>query len=318
MSRLSLLAASLLLVGTTAAAEGSAESAETAHERHAHAGLDVRPGDQMLYNPAFGEQVYHTHPAGMWMVSYRFMRMGMSGLRDGTEDVPVERVSPVGSTPYGYMMTPTKMTMDMNMLMVMYGLGDRLTLMAMANYQSNSMDMLMNMGMGNVPQPAMKTSGLGDTEFRGAYKITSSLTGSLGLGIPTGGINERMSMMGMDFRAPYDMQLGSGTWDLKPSLTYDHLGDDGRWNCGAQASYNYHIGKNKHDYTFGDSIRLAGWLQRAFGPATSWLRLTFTHTGRIRGQDGEIAKILDPVMGVPMPSAVPRNHGGQRFDGQLA
>lgn len=315
MCRLSLLVlANLLFVGTAAAAEDLAESAEAAHGHHAHAGHDVLPGAQMLYKPAFGEHIYHTHPEGTWMVGYKFMRVSMNGLRDGTSDVPVENVSPVGSTPYGYMVTPTRMTMDMNMLMAMYGLSDRLTLMAMANYQSNSMDMLMNMGMGNVPQPAMKTSGFGDTELTGIYKIANSLMGSLGLGIPTGSIDKRMSMMGMTFRAPYDMQLGSGTWDIKPSLTYDHVGDDAKWNCGAQASYNYHIGKNKHDYSLGDSIKLTGWLQRALGPATSWLRLAFADTGRIRGRDGEIAKIL---VDAPMPDADPRNYGGQRLDGLI-
>ena len=85
-------------------------------------------GSQMLFNPAFGDDIYHAHPAGMWMVNYKFMHMAMDGLRDGTRNVPVDKVSPVGSKPYGYMMTPTNMTMDMQMLMVMYGLTDRLTL----------------------------------------------------------------------------------------------------------------------------------------------------------------------------------------------
>src|SRR5512139_1918597 len=131
-------------------------------EQHFHAGHDMAPGAMLTFNPAFGDTIYHLHPAKMWMVNFRFMRMDMDGLRDGTTDVPVEKVSPVGSSPYGYMMTPTKMTMDMYMLMVMYGVTDRLTLMAMGGYQYNRMDMLMNMGMGNIAQPPMRTDGIGD------------------------------------------------------------------------------------------------------------------------------------------------------------
>ena len=45
------------------------------------------PGAQMLFNPAFGDPLYHTHPAGMWMVNFKYMHMDMDGLRDGTKNV---------------------------------------------------------------------------------------------------------------------------------------------------------------------------------------------------------------------------------------
>ncbi len=74
------------------------------------------------------------------------------------------------------------------MFMVMYGITDRLTVMAMANYQVNKMDMLMDMGPGKMitGEPPMSTSGFGDTELRGIYKINKYLVGSLGLSLPTG------------------------------------------------------------------------------------------------------------------------------------
>jgi hypothetical protein len=251
------------------------------------------------------------------MVNYKFMHMDMSGLRDGTTDVPVDKVSPIGSKPYGYMMTPTRMTMDMHMLMVMYGVTDRITVMAMANYQANKMDMLMNMGMGNMSMSPMRTSGFGDTELRGIYKINGYLIGSLGLSLPSGDIDKEFETMGMRFRAPYDMQLGSGTYDLKPALTYNVLSDDAKWNWGAQAMYTYHIGKNKNGYSLGDSFKVTSWLQRALGPVTSWFRLAFNDTGRIKGQDPEIQKLLDSVTGAPTPDADPHNYGGQRLDGLI-
>jgi nitrous oxide reductase accessory protein NosL len=304
-----------------AAEEEIGKGAETAHEGHMHAGHNMGPGAQMLFNPGFGDDIYHTHPAGMWMFNYKFMRMNMSGLRDGTSDVSVDKVIPMVGTKYGYMMAPTRMTMDMHMMMVMYGITDRLTLMAMVNYQVNRMDMLMNMGKGkgNTSEPPMRASGIGDTELRGVYKINKYLVGSLGLSLPTGDIENEFETMHRKYRMPYDMQPGSGTYDLKPALTYNALSDDAKWNWGAQAMYIWHTGKNGNDWSYGDSIKVTSWLQRSMGPFTSWLRLAYNDTDRISGHDAEIDKLLDPnpMKGASSPDADPRNYGGQRLDGLI-
>jgi hypothetical protein len=275
----------------------------------------------MLFNPAFSDDIYHVHPAGMWMATYKFMHMDMRGLRDGTSDVDQSSVGFMRNKPYNYMMIPTSMTMDMHMFMVMYGVTDRLTLMAMGNYLHNEMEMLMDMGPGRMitTEPPMRTSGFGDIELRGIYKINNYLTGSLGLGLPTGSIEEEFETMHKIFRAPYDMQLGSGTYDLKPALTYNGLSDDGKWNWGAQAMYTIRLGKSENDWSFGDSLKMTGWLQRALGPLTSWARLAYNNTGRIRGEDPEIRKLNHPTMGMgaPMPDADTNNYGGQRLDGLI-
>jgi nitrous oxide reductase accessory protein NosL len=284
--------------------------AQTGHG-HDHSG----PGGALMSNPATGVDIYHTHPAGSWMVNYKFMHMVMNGLRDGTSDVAATSVTPQGSQPYGYMMAPTSMTMNMNMLMLMYGLTDRLTLMATVTYQEKSMDMVMNMGMGNRPMSTMSTRGIGDSELRAIYQISKEWNGSLGVSLPTGNIDQNFTTMGMQFRAPYDMQLGSGTYDLIPALTYSALSDDKNWNWGAQASYAFHLGENQNDYTLGDIFNLTAWLRRAFGPATAWFRIAYNYTDRIHGSDPEIAKLLDPVMGASTPDADPKNYGGQRIDG---
>ena len=284
---------------------------------HQHMGHDMSHmglGAQMVFNPAFGDDIYHTHPAGMWMANYRFMHTSMRGLGAGTSNVSTDHVIPATGTQYGFMMAPTEMTMDMHMVMVMYGLTDRLTLMGMANYQENRMEMLMNMGMGDIASSPMRTSGIGDTELRGLYQISKCLVGSLGLNIPTGDTKQEFTTMGMTFRAPYDMQLGSGTYDLKPALTYNALSDDALWNWGAQASYSYRTGKN-NGYSLGDNVKVIGWLQRALGPASTWLRLAYNDTGRIKGRDPEIDKLLDPMMGASTPDADPYNYGGERLDG---
>lgn len=292
-------------------------------KNHAHRGHDMSqhmgPGAQMIFNPGFGDDIYHTHPAGMWMVTYKFMHMDMSDLGSGTSDVGLDSIGFKRGKPYDYMMIPTSMTMDMHMLMLMYGITDRITVMGMANYLENSMDMLMDMGPGKMitTESPMRTRGLGDTELRGIMKINRYVNASLGLNLPTGDIDQTVEMMHQTYRAPYGMQLGSGTFDLKPALTYSALSADAAWNWGGQALYICHVGQNTNGYSLGDSIKVTGWLQRAFGPCTSWLRFAFSDTGHIQGRDPEIDKLIHPLsgMGAPTPDADPANYGGQRLDG---
>lgn len=276
----------------------------------------VCPCNQLIYNPAFGDDIYHTHPTGGGMVNFRYMHTDLDGLRNGTHDVGLNQVGFNRGTPYDYMMIPMSMNMDMYMLMGMYGITDDFTIMGMANYQENSMGMLMDMGppMPVRQEPTMHTRGYGDTEVRGIYQIVKSWYGSLGLSLPTGDIDQTARIMGQKFHAPYDMQLGSGSFDLKPALTYSELSDDALWNWGAQAMYTWHTANNANDYRLGDSVKVDGWLQRAIGPAAVWVRAAYSHTDEIHGFDPSIQGLLAFA---PEPDADPENYGGDRVDGAI-
>ncbi|MHB8835434.1 MAG: nitrous oxide reductase accessory protein NosL [Candidatus Methylomirabilia bacterium] len=286
---------------------------------HDMAHMQMGAGSQLVFNPAFGDMMYRTHPAGMWMLSYQYMHMNMSGLRDGTSDVGLDRIGYKRSREYDYMMIPTKMTMDMHMLMAMYGITDAWTVMVMPSYVETKMEMLMDMGpmmskMGAKSSDPMKTGGLGDTEVRGSYRINNVLTASVGLSLPTGSVGEEVTSMKKTFRAPYDMQFGSGSYDLKPAITYSALSGDALWNWGAQAAYTWHTAKNENDWRYGDALKVNGWLQRAFGPASGWLRLAGSNTGSIRGKDQNIE---DLQAWSSMPDADPDNYGGTKIDGAV-
>jgi nitrous oxide reductase accessory protein NosL len=300
------------------------EAGGSGHAGHAHG-----PGDRLIFNPAFGDDIYHAHPSGMWMLSYKFMRMAMDGLRDGTTDVATGNVGNNRGLPYdNYMMIPTGMTMDMHMMMIMYGINSRVTVMGMVNYLEMKMKMLMDMspftmlGMpriddkGAQPDDPMATRGLGDTELRGIYQVTELLNVSLGLSMPTGDTEQKFLTMGSTWRAPYDMQLGSGTFDLKPAVTLNHLLDNGSWNWGGQVAGTIRLGRNDNGYSLGDDLKATTWMQRVLGPAVTWIRLGYSYTGKIDGQDPEISKSLDgDFMSPSMPSADPDNYGGRRVDG---
>jgi hypothetical protein len=317
----------------------------------------------MLFNPSFGDDIYHNHPAGMWMFNYKYMHMGMDGLRDGTTDVATSSVGNGRGLPYDdIMMVPTSMAMDMHMVMAMYGFNDKLTGMVMVNYLETKMDMLMDMSPNKLVKKAtsmdrqgdmspngsdmtnmyelqargagdsgiskmdtMRSSGLGDTEVRGVYKFTETLNASLGLSLPTGDIEQTYEgMKKSTHRAPYDMQLGSGTFDLKPAVTANFLSADALWNWGGQAMATLHLGNNENDYSLGDSLKLNTWLQRALGSAATWIRVAYSNTGSINGHDNAIQKSLDDknsmalmtsFMAETMPDANPNNYGGEKIDG---
>jgi hypothetical protein len=305
-----MLATAALLAAAASCAPFRTEAADppdgadpmAVHAHHGHAGHSMgAAGAPMATYPAFGDPVFQAHPAGGWMVSYGLMRTRMKGVRSGTTDIPFEKFD------FGrYMMMPTAMTMDMHMLMAMVGLGDGFTLMGTATYQVSRMDMV----MGFESHPPVTTSGVGDTELRAIVKFGERLTGSFGVSLPTGRIDRTIRMMEAGFRAPYDMQPGSGTVDLRPALTW--AVDGSRWSGGAQLVLTHRIGRNSSHYNLGDGARATAWLQRASGPVAAWARLAGGVTGRIRGEDPELARIA-----VLSPDNDARNYGGRRLDGLI-
>lgn len=256
----------------------------------------------------------HTHNAGEWMFSYRFMSMHMEDLYSGDKKVS----NTVADT--GYMVRPVEMDMEMHMLGMMYAPSDNLTLMAMTNYVKNSMDMFM--GPMNMPME-MESEGWGDTSIGGLYKFydknLSRAHFGLSLSLPTGSTNETfdtMSKMGArTVNQPFPMQLGTGTYDLLPSLTYLNQPSD-LWSWGAQANGRIHLGENNQGYSYGDSIGATSWVARN---VTEWSSLSLRLGAKSwKGISGNTDKSINTAMMPNMSSAAdPNNHGGTRIDAGL-
>lgn len=249
----------------------------------------------------------HIHKEGEWMFSYRFMRMEMDGNRDGTD-----RLSPSEVLALGYMVTPTEMTMDMHMFGFMYAVSNDLTMMAMLPYVDISMDHLTGMG-GTFTTTA---SGPGDFRLAGLYSLWEGerqrLHLNAGVSLPTGSINERdqtPASMGNDVQLPYPMQLGSGTFDLLPGLTYN--GQSDFWSWGAQFIQTIRIDENSRDYRLGNRSDATVWGARRLGNSLSLsARLAGARWGNIHGAD----PALNPTV---VPTADPNLRGGERVDFSL-
>lgn len=250
----------------------------------------------------------HPHGAGTFMVEYKFMRMYMDGLLQGDEDISTDEARALG-----YSAIPTKMTMDMHMLMPMYNFTRELSIMAMFNYLSNSMEMEHQMGTMTHPGD-METSGLGDTDLSVTYKNSDlGVAGTLSVSVPTGSVSEdtTMHMAGMSdmtMTAPYAMQLGSGTYDITPYLTY--LGAYYSLRYGAQVSYTYRLGENDKGYTLGNKAKAMAWVRKPVGPVVLDADVSYTRWGDVEGRHEDIPT-ADESTSI---TAKPTNYGGAAVD----
>ncbi|NDH00517.1 MAG: transporter, partial [Opitutae bacterium] len=77
---------------------------------------------------------------------------------------------------------------------------------------------------------------------------------SLGLSAPTGSIDEKNADGNF---SGYGMQLGSGTWDFHPAITY--LGQTENYSYGAQLGGVIRIGDNDQGYTLGNRVEATIW-----------------------------------------------------------
>ncbi len=271
----------------------------------------------------------HMHKKGEVMFSYRFMRMQMEGSRIGTDPVsPEEIATTVPNQFFGAPMqpptlrvVPLDMTMDMHMLGAMYGVTDWLTVMAMGQLVDNGMDHLTfqgGMGTSELGEFRTESFGFGDTRLSGLVRVFETRGGgarhhahlNAGISIPTGSTTETddvLTPMNMrpTLRLPYPMQLGSGTFDLEPGVTYTGATDLFSW--GAQYRATLRAGENDEGYSLGDVHQATAWAQ--YGPA-NWI--SFSARGAFRSQ-GRIDG-LDPVIVAPVQTANPDFQGGERFD----
>lgn len=263
----------------------------------------------------------HTHLAGEWMLSYRYMHMAMEGNLIGSDSVSTSEIHQ-----QGYMNAPEKMTMKMHMLGGMYAPSDELTLMLMLPLIENEMDLNMRMpmmSMGGMGAMAMvdtpfstKTDGWGDLKIGSLFNYhktdSSDLILNFMVSLPTGSIDEKDNTamsMGNKVQLPYAMQLGSGTYDIMPGITYTVKQASYSW--GAQAKATIRLGENDNDYSLGDRYMATAWYARPFAGTLSWSsRLAYEHWDNIDGVD----KALNPMMRNMVPTADPNLRAGERVD----
>ena len=243
----------------------------------------------------------HRHKEGEWMVSYRFKYMNMDGNLNGSSSVSDATV--LGR----YMVTPVEMDMTGHMIGLMYAPSDRVTVNLMFPYMTKSMKHLTRAGTNFTTS----SSGLGDIKAAALIGLWENDHNKLhlnaGVSLPTGTIDARdVTPAGPNTVLPYPMQLGSGTLDLMPGLTY--LGHTDDWSWGAQALATIRTGSNSRGYRLGHAGDFSLWGARKWNDnVSSSLRLNGLVWGDISGADAR----LNPNM---IATADPKLRAGSRLD----
>ncbi len=261
--------------------------------------------------------------AGDFMVGYNFMYGRQAGdILNGTQSVSDQAIVDQGcSDELNCRFTPTYMNMKMHMLNIMYAPTNWMNVMLMPKF----VDMEMNIRKldGGPPAPpdvhehtgiaGHTTGGVGDTTLSSLIKLYNAPGHRLHLGL---GVSAPTGDTGLEFRRVFKidgglihfgMQLGSGTWDFLPNLTY--TGDYNRWSWGAQIGGVKRLeDQNKSGYRLGDTFQATSWGGYRLTPWLSTsVRGIYTVQGSIHGD-------FNALNGRAGPMDFPANHGGQFWD----
>ena len=261
--------------------------------------------------------------AGDFMFGYRFMYGRMGGdILHGDNAASDQQIVDLGCSDVTQCrFTPTFMNMKMHMLNIMYAPTNWLNLMLMPNFVDMEMDIRKLEGAPPTPPGVHEhtgiaghaTGGVGDTMASSLINVFNvpghRMHLGLGFSAPTGDVDLKFRRV---FQIDgglihFGMQLGSGTWDFLPSLTY--AGDYRRWSWGAQLNGIKRMeAQNKSGYRLGDLFQATTWGGYRL---TNWLsasvRGIYTVQGAIQGD-------FNAFNGRAGPMDFPANHGGQFWD----
>ena len=267
----------------------------------------------------------HTHPKGEWMFTYKYMHMKMDGMRRGTSSKSSSDIFDAG-----YVVSPDDMRMDMHMFSFMYAPTDNFTFMVMAEYLNKEMNLDVKPGMAanminnGSTRAKTKSDGWGDTKLMGLFAMTDHASPhnfiiGMGLSVPTGSINQkdRTPAPGGPSRnyLPASMQLGSGTWDLLPSISYEYSWT--QLSLGSQLSGIFRPGRNSREYSLGDQVNLKQWatyqLNDIISVNAGWGYQWQDYMG---GKQEDILRTPpNPMLGDrTIPTAFSSNYGGHTMD----
>jgi len=278
--------------------------------------------------------------AGQWMLGYRYMFASQSGdtLHGGQRASDADIVTGAGCDAPGCAVRAREMRMHMHMLELMVAPGADWSLMLMPQW----VDMNMRLAplAGGAPSPHSshdhhETGGVGDLGVAALLRLFEReghhLHAALGLSVPTGDAGIRLNPVAGHDHDPgtvrqaeylhYGMQLGSGTWDLSPSVIY--LGGARAWSWGARVGLTTRLGqRNREGYAWGDKLESSLWLGReVLRGVTLSLRGLVTVQGRLKGRfdphrvvdvASDETRMTENSVSAAMDS--PASYGGRYYD----
>ena len=268
----------------------------------------------------------HPHKKGEVMLSLRYMGMYMDGMGNGTNSISASKVTSPSS--YDYLVSPTNMTTQMIMFGAMWAPIEEITIVLMVPYLFKDMDHVVGQGPAAGQKFTARANGIGDISIAAMIPIIRNekqlLMVNIGWGFPTGSIDETDNnplsdmMLGGKVQLPYPMQMGSGSYEWRPSVIYrqvlfDHLG------IGIQGSAKIRLNENDNDYRLGEEYEVTAWSAvEVLKFLSASFRVAWQQSFNIHGRDPKImTNSTMPMMAEKktVPTAFPGNQGYRRLYG---
>ncbi len=282
------------------------------HKKHSHHG--GHPPAGIMFGHMLGQ-------AGDFMVGYSYMYGDWSdGMQRGTSGVSDTQVVSGACAKGDCSFKADRMEMHMHMLNFMYAPTDWLNLMIMPQFSYMKMEMISLLSEDETTGGYHENQGLGDTLLTALFKLYEKDSHSIKLGVGVSAPTARIDVTFDGFIAEdnvlqsFGMQLGSGTWDLKPSLTYTGAKDKFFW--GVQASGTKRLqSRNEFGYALGDEIKGSIW---AGYQVNQWLSFSVRNAYKAQGKiKGTLNRVIPLDLGeepqyTPLENTV--NYGGQFWD----
>jgi hypothetical protein len=194
---------------------------------------------------------------------------------------------------------------QMHMLEGMYGVSDNFNIMAMVPLVQQRM----NHRMPGEEGFSTENNGIGDVSLTGLHSLyrgdNSLLHAGFGMSFPTADIDDTDIYHGVNSNHPYMMQVGSGTFDLLPSLTYQET--FGKFGWGLQGSMVNRLGRNNNDYALGDRYNVTTWAGYELAPR-------FRLTSRVTAKFWDDVTGMDDDILIKSKMADPRSQGGNLIE----
>ena len=265
--------------------------------------------------------------AGDFMIGYRYMWSSQNGdMLHGTNFVSDKTLVNEGCYDAPCYVTPSSMNMNMHMLDLMYAPLDWMTLMVMPQFVDMNMNMRPLDGAPSISNAdpvtsaavmhsyhTHQTGGVSDVGMYSLFKLLDKqghhIHATFGISAPTGDVGIQLrNTHGVNIGfIHYGMQLGSGTWDFRPSVTYTGQTED--WSWGAQLNGIHRLeNQNTSGFAFGDILQATAWgSYNLLDWLSASLRGVYTVQGAIKGVYNNTYTPIGPM-------DYTNNYGGRYWD----
>ena len=239
----------------------------------------------------FGTRALGLRPGQLRLQARYFLNEG-SGLRNRSSSISNERAF----AERGYEYVPTDQRNEMTLFELAYGVTEDLTLSVEVPLHDKTWDNVTSTG-----QEFRQTSdGVGDIQLWAHNKWFAwgqeQAFWSAGLSLPTGSFDETgfRPSSAAPVVLPFQMQLGSGTYDLSGMMSWS--GYDGKWSWGGNILQTWRLfGPNDRRYTLGSYREAVLWGGRNLTESiVATLRVKYHRQGDIHGQDPALSRARSP------------------------